>query len=42
MQEHDLIPIAIVLVAAALVGLAAWSAQRARRRRALARKYGPE
>ena len=42
MQEHSFIPIAIVLVAAALVGLAAWSAQRAQRRRALARKYGPE
>jgi hypothetical protein len=42
MQEHNLIPIAIVLVAAALVGLAAWSAQRAQRRRSLARKYGPE
>jgi hypothetical protein len=42
MQENNVVPIVIVLVAAALVAFAAWSTQRARRRRELAHKYGPE
>jgi hypothetical protein len=42
MQENNVIPIVIVLVVAVLVGFAAWAAQRARRRRVLAQKYGAE
>jgi len=42
MQENNVIPIVIVLVAAVIVGFAAWSTQRARRRRELAHKYGHE